>query len=279
MVHTTQIKPSALLQPYIHCYALRQFDTGDDEMPMPLHAMNQCYLTFFLRKSKYVLVTDESGSLQYKMQSALFSLFTSSRGCAHYKGQFDLLSVQFISNGLFAILRIPQRILLNSILPMADILGKDAAPMTEQLENCKDITEMGTYLNAYFTHKLFSQKQKHKTNVIANISNSIFKSKGLVTVDSMASHANMSFRNFERTFIDQVGMSPKLYTRITKFFLAIENKMMYPQKNWTTIAHERGYFDQAHFIRDCKEFSSMAPGELFGVTPPPNEIFIERVDL
>lgn len=278
MVHTTQIKPSPLLQPFIHCYALRKFNTGQITMPQPMHAMNECYMTFFL-KDKYNIVKDESEKVQYRMSSALCSLFTASQGCAYFKGDYSLLSVQFKSNGFFAIFGIPQRILINSILPVEDILGKDTPLITEQLESSNDISEMSRYLNAYFVKKLFSQKHKHYTNVIARISHSIFKNKGLVSIDSLAYDANMSLRNFERRFIDEVGMSPKLYTRITRFFLALENKMMHPQKNWTAITHESGYFDQAHFIKECKEFSSRAPEELFQFTPPPTEKFIKKVEL
>ena len=126
---------------------------------------------------------------------------------------------------------------------------------------------------------LFSQKHKHYTRVIANTSTSIFRKKGLISVDNLADEANMSLRNFERRFIDEVGMSPKLYIRITRFFGALQNKMLFPQKSWTTITHEGGYFDQAHFIKECREFASKTPEELFQFTPPPTEKFIEKVDL
>jgi AraC-like DNA-binding protein len=278
MVRTTQIKPSLLLQPFIHCYSLREFDTGEMAMPMPLHAMNECYMTFFL-KDQYCDVVDESGKHR-RMSAALCSLFTSSQGCAYYKGNFALLSVQFKSNGFFAIFGIPQRLLISSLLPLDDILGKDVhSLLTEQLQSSKGVSEMGAYMNAYFTQRLFSQKHKHYTKVIAHTSNSIFRNKGLISVDNLAGEANMSLRNFERRFIDEVGMSPKLYIRITRFFGALENKMMFPQKNWTTITHESGYFDQAHFIKECREFASKTPEELFQFTPPPTEKFIEKVEL
>jgi hypothetical protein len=55
--------------------------------------------------------------------------------------------------------------------------------------------------------------------------------------------------------------------------------MMFPQKNWTAITHESGYFDQAHFIKECKEFSSKTTEELFQFTPPPTEKFIKKVEV
>ena len=279
MVTTFQIKPAPLLQPFIHCYALREFNTGKNAMPQPMHAMNECYMTFFL-KDQYNRVVDKTGKVERKMSSALVSLFTESQGCAYYAGDFSLLSVQFKSNGFFAVFGVPQRILINSFIPLEDILGKnDYSLIKEKLQSSNRIAEMGNHLDAYFTQRLFAQKHKHYTGVIAGTSNSIFKHKGLVSVDSLACNANMSMRNFERRFVDEVGMSPKLYIRITRFFTALENKMMHPQKNWTAISHEGGYFDQAHFIKECREFSSRSPEELFQVSPPPKESFVGRVEL
>jgi len=34
----------------------------------------------------------------------------------------------------------------------------------------------------------------------------------------------------------------------------------FPALSWTSIAHECGYFDQMHFIRDFKQFAGMLPG-------------------
>jgi len=96
-------------------------------------------------------------------------------------------------------------------------------------------------------------------------------------MDKLASVANMSFRNFERRFSEEVGIYPKLYARITRFFNAVENKMMNPAKKWTDIVYEGGFFDQAHFIKEVKTFSSKTPVELFALSPPPKEDVTEEV--
>jgi AraC-like DNA-binding protein len=277
MVQTTQIKPGLQLQSFIRCYALREFDTGESTMPMPMHAMNECYMTFFL-KGSYTTVVDVEGNTQ-QMSSTLVSLLTSWQGLALYKGNYRLLSVQFKSNGFFATFGIPQRLLLNSFIRLEDILGPEVYRcLSEKLQSYAGLSEMAICLDEYFIQQLLSRKHKNHTGIIASIATSISRDKGRSSVDQLAGQANMSTRNFERRFIDEVGMSPKLYSRITRFFLALEKKMLYPEKSWTTITYESGYFDQAHFIRECKEFSSSTPEELFQFTPPPTEKFIEKVE-
>ena len=278
MVSTFQIKPALILQPFISSYSLRQFNTGELVMPQPMHAVHEYYMTFFL-KDKFGEVRDNSGNFQGKASNSLCTLFTESQGCAYYKGDYVLFCVQFKSNGIFAILGLPQKMLINAILPLGDILGdENNLLLTEQLQSSADIFEMARCMNSYLIKMLLCQKHKTYTGVIAKISDIVLKNKGVVSMDALALYGCMSLRNFERRFIDEVGISPKLYARITRFYNALENKMLHPGKNWTDIVYENGYYDQSHFIKEVKLFSSKSPDELFKYTPPPTENFTQKVE-
>lgn len=245
-------------------------------MPRPLHAVHECYMTFFLKDKFFDINNDPEKNS--KFSSNICTLFTKPMGCAYFKGDFILFCVQFKSNGFSAVFGIPQKRLLNTIIPVEDILGNDASLLTEQFESSKDILEMGMYMNAYLTRMLLRQKNKIYTTTIATISNIISVNKGIVSLDALAHVSNMSFRNFERRFTDEVGMPPKLYARVTRFYIALENKMLHPHKRWLDITNENGFFDQAHFIREVRAFSSKTPEELFRETPPPTEKFLAKVE-
>ena len=277
MVFTIQIKPAPVLQPYISCYALRIFNTGKNTMIKPMHAIHEYYMTFFL-EDQFCDLIDNSGKWKDKKSNSLCTLFTQYQGDASYRGNYKIFCVQFKSNGLFAIFGIPQKELRNCGLPLEDILGKDNDLLASQLEASENIIEMGTLMNAYFTNKFLCKKHKDYTHIIAHASDIILKNKGIVSMTLLSGYANMSFRNFERRFLDEVGVSPKLYTRITRFNNALENKMLHPHKRWTDIAYENGYFDQAHLIKEVDTFSSKAPEELFRDTPPPHEDFISGTE-
>jgi len=276
MVTTTQIKPAPLLQPFVNCYSLRVFDTGKDTLSQLIHALHQCYLSFFLRDKFCDLVLD-SNVVQH-WSSSLVSLFTAPGGTIQYRGNFAVFSVEFKVNGIFGIFGIPQKILSGTVITTADILGPDSSFLTEKLEFSKNIYEMAICMDTFLTKRLLQQKHKSYTIRVAHASNVIFKNKGIVSVDTLCSHVNMSFRNFERRFTEEVGMPPKLYARITRFYYALENKMMHPYKRWTSISYENGFFDQAHLIREIKTFSGKAPEELFADTPPPTENFLAKVE-
>jgi AraC-like DNA-binding protein len=51
-----------------------------------------------------------------------------------------------------------------------------------------------------------------------------------------------------------------MFARLTRFSKAYRLHEIFPEWNWTRIAHECGYFDQMHFIRDFREFAGVTPG-------------------
>jgi AraC-like DNA-binding protein len=87
--------------------------------------------------------------------------------------------------------------------------------------------------------------------------------KNLPKVRDLASHFNLSERQFERKFSEYAGMSPKRFMRIVRFENACNLYRNKLEKSLTEIAYECGYFDQSHFIRDFKTFSGYEPGQYF----------------
>jgi transcriptional regulator GlxA family with amidase domain len=78
-------------------------------------------------------------------------------------------------------------------------------------------------------------------------------------IDQLASHACLSTRQFERVFEQRIGLSPKHFSRLVRFSQAWIMKEQQPDISWIKIAHDCGYFDQMHMIRDFKEFAGVNP--------------------
>jgi AraC-like DNA-binding protein len=277
MVTTTEIFPAPVLQPFVRCYTLRKFNTHGMVMPRPLYALHEFYFTFFL-KDKYCYMLDGNNNISQRWTNCLYSLFTEPTDCSYFNVDFITFCVQFKPNGFFSVFGIPQKLLTNALLPIQDILGNDASLVAEQLGSSSTLHEMGEHINRYLVRKLKLQKRNWYANTISGISNIIYRNRCIVNMDSLANHANMSLRNFERKFIYEVGMPLKLYSRVTRFNNAIENKMLHPYKSWTSVAYECGYYDQMHLIKEFREFSSKAPEELFKYTPPPTENYTARAE-
>lgn len=80
-------------------------------------------------------------------------------------------------------------------------------------------------------------------------------------IAALASRVGLSPRQFERRFIQQVGIRPKTFARIARFEAALETKARFATKSWTDVAHQFGYYDQMHMVHDFREFTDKTPTE------------------
>lgn len=85
---------------------------------------------------------------------------------------------------------------------------------------------------------------------------------GLIRISDLLEECRISERQLQRRFRISVGIPPKLYIRIIRFQYAL--RLMRERKfdKLSDIAFELNYADQAHFIRDIREFSGYSPKSL-----------------
>jgi AraC-like DNA-binding protein len=86
-------------------------------------------------------------------------------------------------------------------------------------------------------------------------------SHGDVDIDWAADQASMSARQFRRRCLEETGLTPKHLARVLRFRRACQ--LAERGESWLRVAAEAGYFDQAHLIRDFREFAGVSPS----VTP------------
>lgn len=96
------------------------------------------------------------------------------------------------------------------------------------------------------------------------------------TVGSLAEAACLGRRQFERLFRQQVGMSPKEYSRVVRFQRSL-SMMQGGCRDYMGIAADCGYSDQSHFIRDFKAMSGHTPRSLVGYCEPYSDLFTNSV--
>jgi AraC-like DNA-binding protein len=100
----------------------------------------------------------------------------------------------------------------------------------------------------------------------------IVAAHGNVNLERIASHANLSPRQFRRRCMEESGVTPKLLCRILRFRHACHLSHATRKPNWPAIALEAAYFDQAHLIHDFREFTGRTPMSVFsntGTAPRP----------
>jgi len=282
MVTTTEIGPSPILRPYIRCFAYREFDTKGFDLYRPLPAMHEFLITFNLNENrvtyKMPVSTERESHIFNEINSdiAVTGMNDQFNGTITFNGYYQLFSIQFRPNGFYRIFQIPAAVFTNEIINAMSIFNRNAKRLHQQLQESKSVSRMVAHCETFLIDYLTKSTAKDSYNTIQAISNLIVKTEGSLSIEKLALDANMSIKTFERKFIEQVGASPKLFSRIVRFNKTIILKMNDYKKSWTSIAQDCGYFDQMHFIKDFKLFTGDTPTAFFKYTPPPTEHFIKN---
>jgi AraC-like DNA-binding protein len=269
MVTTTEILPCPALQPYVRCYAVREFNTSGADFIKPLPAYHEFSIAFTLggsiSTSKTVYGDAISGSQH------IIGLQTAHKGSVIYSGNVKLLNIIFTPNGFYKLFNLPLNLLTNRVYKVSDIIVKGMTTFNERINEAKNLTDMKNVADELLLSNLLRSKTSDVCNSITSTSSIIFQNKGNVNVKNLACEANMSLRSFEKKFAEQVGIAPKIYARLNRFNHALFLRMINSSRSWTDISHQCGYYDQMHFIKEFKEFAGDSPGNFYKISPLPFE--------
>ncbi|MEM8817784.1 MAG: helix-turn-helix transcriptional regulator [Pseudomonadota bacterium] len=102
-------------------------------------------------------------------------------------------------------------------------------------------------------------------------------SNGDLRIDQLCDELGISRKHLNKAYSSATGLSPKTYARLTRF-RSVLSRLQEPLDAWADIAADRGYFDQAHLIRDFKQFAGETPASFLKTRAPDGESvnFTER---
>jgi methylphosphotriester-DNA--protein-cysteine methyltransferase len=99
---------------------------------------------------------------------------------------------------------------------------------------------------------------------IERASRLLMTGQGRARIGNLVRRSGLSANQFQHRFAIEVGMTPKLFARTIRFDAAMTAHRTAPNRSWTDIVHDLGYFDQAHFIGECRAFAGVLPSGLVG---------------
>lgn len=176
----------------------------------------------------------------------------------HVSKKIDNLIIPFKPGGFSRIFNRSAFDLLNRVVDLDALVPTDVMDMVRNLTQTKAIEERIAKLNDLLIFLLENSTFKSRKNHI-EVLEYIHQSNGNISLNTIGEIVQVSPRTIERSFLINVGISPKEYIRIVRFnnifkFL-LENRF----EDWQDIVHQFGYFDQSHFIHDFKAVTGFTP--------------------
>jgi AraC-like DNA-binding protein len=88
-----------------------------------------------------------------------------------------------------------------------------------------------------------------------------FEASPARSVRDITNETGLSARRFAEVFRAQVGLTPKLFTRVRRFQRVLGVLEATTHVEWSEVALSCGYFDQAHFNHDFRAFTGVTPSD------------------
>jgi transcriptional regulator GlxA family with amidase domain len=131
--------------------------------------------------------------------------------------------------------------------------------LEERIVDALNTEERIQIVEGFLIHQL--SKQATIDNVVRSTVQSLINSSGNISISNILKNDESKRRQLERKFSKQIGMSPKQLGKVIRLQTALKTMLTKKSQKLTNIAYENDYYDQAHFIRDFKEFTGVVPSE------------------
>ncbi|TKC07453.1 helix-turn-helix transcriptional regulator [Pedobacter frigoris] len=259
-MHTIVYIPHPVLQPYVQVYMHSSVggQREREQMELDLFPVGHGVLTFILDEEHFLYNSERN-----KYYNVRFN-FTGQLDRHHHltTSSASMIYAMFKPFGAFKILGIPQQLLLNECTLISDMLGSQINTLCRRME---DDADDPIYVLKLLEDWLIGQLKKNEslnTDRIAHACHQIMIHNGNLPIMDLYSLSNMSKSSLEHHFKEQVGLSPKMFSRVVRFNQVNKFLKDTATSDWQEIIYRYGYFDQSHFIHEFKHFFGYTPSQI-----------------
>jgi AraC-like DNA-binding protein len=176
------------------------------------------------------------------------------------------IEVNLTPLGAHRLLGLPMHHLSNAVIELDDVLGAEVARLAERLHDAPDWAARFDLLDAALTARL--AEARPASPAVAWAWGRLRATHGAVTVGALTTELGWSRRHLAAQFREQIGLPPKLLGRILRFNRVVALLSSSDPERWVEVAYGCGYYDQAHFNRDFRQFAGATPTEFLASRLP-----------
>lgn len=173
------------------------------------------------------------------------------------EGEMDQVSVIIQAGGLRRFTRIPYAELMPETDVMGMLFGHLGSELTDRLFSTDGLDDRVQLLDRFLLNALQDGNGQHP---IDRFLLHLGAQSPYSRVVSLAATENKDTSTLYRHFKQYVGQSPKEYLKVVRFRKALRALQQKSYPSLTHLAHDLGYYDQSHFIRDFTLFADYNPG-------------------
>jgi AraC-like DNA-binding protein len=176
-------------------------------------------------------------------------------------GETGIFSIRFHPDGFTPFVTMPIKNMENRAVPLQELFGKDGLHLEKEVLNALTSEDRVKIIESFLlkiliTPKFIDRITKSSVEIILQLN-------GQLTIDELSDQLKIHKRQLERKFSSVIGLSPKQLSKIIRIQSTLKMLANKQFTSLTSVAYGGDYYDQAHFIKDFKEFTGMSPKKFY----------------
>lgn len=172
------------------------------------------------------------------------------------RDQIAVMGAHFRPAGAFPFFRVPPSELADQTVALDALWAGGAAELRERLLASPTPAQKFRVFEVCLLKQLARPLERHPA---VGFGIEQLRLAGGRTVAQVVDQVGLSQRHFIQLFDQQVGLTPKVFGRVSRFQRVVQTVHKANEVDWAGLALDCGYYDQAHFIHDFQEFSGITP--------------------
>ncbi len=169
----------------------------------------------------------------------------------------SFIAVRFRHGALRHFCQEPAAELINQPISVKDLWGNSGETLTSQITEAKSLPERVALLTQ-FLHRQWQQQHKTRHPWFEQAITRLYYQQE-PDLTNIIQHSNVSPRYFQKIFKMNCGVSPKHFQCIARFEKTLRQLLLTENPRYLHTALEQGYYDQAHFIKNFRQFTRSNP--------------------
>jgi len=177
-------------------------------------------------------------------------------------GKTGIFSVRFHPNGFLPFATVPIKEMENKAIPLEQLFGNTGKALGQDILDASTADERIKLMEHFLLRKLTDARTID--HLVKSTVETILSANGQLSIDEVSKQIKTTRRQLERKFSSAIGLSPKQLSKTVRLQAALKMLLHKQFNSLTALAYENEYYDQAHFIKDFKEFTGFTPKEFYG---------------
>lgn len=177
-------------------------------------------------------------------------------------GESNIFAIRFHHNGFLPFATVPIKELENTAISLVKLFGKAGQEIEDKILKADSTKERADCIETFLLDRL--TKTETVDRIVKSIVDTMLTANGQLTIDDLSRQTNINRRQLERKFSSAIGLSPKQLSKTIRLQTVLKMLLNKQFTSLTALAYDNEYYDQAHFIKDFKEFTGFTPKEFYG---------------